>query len=156
MKRVPLAVLVLALTAPATGLSQEIRLNQPYPLMNRPVKVSVTDDGSPVVEATILVTYRPNSQTIDTETLVTNQRGVALWRPRDAGIARLELRSDDPQHAALSTLNVAIRFGGPPASGVAVMIVAGILLFGGAGFGMWLLLSGPRNPSIAEVEPPST
>jgi len=156
MKRSSLAVLVLALATPSTGLGQEIHLNQSYPLVNRPVEVSVTDDDGPVLEATILVTYRPNSQTIDTETLVTNQRGVAVWRPRDAGIARLELRPDDPRQAALSTLNVAVRFGGPPASGVLVMIVAGVLLFGGAGFGMWLLLSGPRDPSLAEVEPPST
>ena len=64
------------------------------------------------------------------------------------------LSAKSPSGESLASLNVAVRFGGMPGSGIVVMIVAGGLLFGGVVLGLVLLLREP--PHIPDHEPPST
>ena len=70
--------------------------------------------------------------------------------PRDAGIVSLDVLDPDGG-APLASVHTSVRFGAFPASGMAVMIVAGLLLFGGAALGLRSLLAAPQLD-----EPPST
>lgn len=147
------AALLLAAALPAAG--GEIQVADAYPLRGQATTVEVSEDGVPAAGAVVEVLYRPNSATSHTETLPpADGAGRVEWVPADAGIVTLTARrpgaaQDAP---ALATLNVAVRYGGFPARGLATMIVAGLLLFGGAALGFWFLLS--STPPA--VEPPST
>ena len=147
-----LAAVALALAAPTAAAAVEITLDHPRPLLGEPVTVTVTDGADPLAGARLEAHYRPNSQTASREPLPpTDAAGRTEWRPRAAGIATLEV-IDPAGGTPLATLNTAIRYGRFPARGIVVMVVAGLLLFGGAALGMWMLLSeGP--PAL---EPPST
>lgn len=151
---VVLGALALALP-PAVAVAAgavELRLDDPSPLRGEPATVTVTEDGRPLAGARLEALYRPNSQTSFRESLpATDAAGASVWTPRDAGIVTLAvLPAGDG--SPLATHTVAVRFGSFPGLGVAVMIFAGLLLFGGAAFGLVMLLSeGP--PAI---EPPST
>lgn len=138
--------------ASATGL--EVTVADAYPLRGAPVAVSVARDGRPVADAVITARYRPNSQTVHTETLPpTGADGRVTWRPKDAGVVALAV-TDPAGGPALASTRVAVRFGSFPLSGLLVMVIAAVVLFGGAAWGMLILLTGP-GPLPAE-EPPST
>lgn len=137
------------------GLAQgqpvaRIAVDQEFPVRGETSTVTVTGEGGePVGSRVVEVTYRPNSETSSTEELpATDAAGQVAWTPRDAGIVTLAV-GDEASH------NVAVRFGSFPGSGLAIMILAGLLLFGGAGLGFLVLL---RSPDAAEEapEPPST
>lgn len=141
------------ISAAGPAAAVEIALADPRPLLDEPVTVTVTDGGEPLAGARLDAHYRPNSQTASREPLApTDAAGRTEWTPRAAGIATLELLDPDGG-PPLASLNTAIRYGGFPAAGMVVMIVAGLLLFGGAAFGTWMLFSEGGAPA---VEPPST
>ena len=144
-------LLVLALAA-GTAHGLAIEVSEPYPLRGVPATLSLSGDGAEAARS-ILVTYRPNSQTSHEETLELAGSSVE-WTPRDAGIVQLSVRGADG--ATITSRNVAVRFGGFPASGLAVMLVAATILFGGAIFAFLALLREPALPPEEEVEPPST
>jgi hypothetical protein len=157
-RRLGLLLVTVSLTliaAPAMAAAV-IELDDTYPLLGEPVQVRLSSKAGPATEATLRVTYRPNSATVFTETIAAGPGGALDWTPRDAGIVRLELLPGGPEDPPLVTRNVAVRFASPPASGLAVMAVAGLLLFGGAGFAFYLLLSRSQPPEAVEAEPPST
>jgi hypothetical protein len=143
----------LAAALPAAG--GEIHLDEQYPLRGRATRVEVVDDGGrPVAGAVVEALYRPNSQTSHRAALApTDAAGATAWVPEDAGIVTLTARAPGAGDASppLATTNVAVRYGGFPAPGVFIMLLAGVLLFGGAAAGMWMLLGAPPA-----VEPPST
>jgi hypothetical protein len=146
------ALSLLAYAAPSGA--QQIELENVFPLRGATEALTVTDaGGAPVAGATVTATYRPNSQTSRAHELApTDAAGRTRWTAEDAGIVTLAAKSASGE--PLASRNVSVRFGGMPASGVAVMLIAGTLLFGGALLGMVLLL---REPSHApEHEPPST
>lgn len=152
MARTALALAAAALLTAVPAAAIDITLDDPRPLLDAPVTVTVTDGTDPVAGARVEAHYRPNSQTAAREPLPpTDESGRTEWRPRAAGIATLEV-IDPAGGPPLASLNTAIRYGGFPARGLLVMIVAGLLLFGGAALGMWMLLS--EGPPA--VEPPST
>ena len=133
-----LALLVtaaLAMPAPAAELATADR----YPLRGETTTITVTDDGgSPMAGLEIEALYRPNSVTARTETIATTgPDGSVSWTPRDAGIVALTARRGDEQ---VALQNIAVRFGSFPASGIAILLLAGILLFGGAAYGFRALL----------------
>ncbi|HVS04028.1 MAG TPA: hypothetical protein VMT16_14780 [Thermoanaerobaculia bacterium] len=148
------AAVTLAIAAGAPAAAVELRLAEPFPLRGEPTRVEVLDAEAGVAYE-LRVTYRPNSRTPRSETLQLAPEGTsAAWIPRDAGLAQLDLVA--PGGAAAASLRAAVRFGGFPATGLLVMAVAGLLLFGGAALSMWLLL-GETGPRVAEqLEPPST
>lgn len=158
--RVEVRLAVLALLALASAAfvapchAQEIALGEQFPLRGATETLTVTSaDGRPVAGALVTVTYRPNSQTAKKRALApTDASGHTQWAVEDAGVVTLSAKS--PSGESLASLNVAVRFGGMPGSGIAVMIVAGGLLFGGVLLGLILLLREP--PHIPDHEPPST
>jgi hypothetical protein len=146
------AVLIAASLAPCRA--QEIGLAEAFPERGATETLTVVGaDGQPVAGAVVSVTYRPNSNTVKSRELrPTDASGRTEWTVEDAGIVTLTATS--PDGVSLGSLNVAVRFGGMPASGLLVMVVAGGLLFGGALLGFVLLLREP--PHIPDHEPPST
>ncbi len=147
------AALGLVLAGAAPAAATELRLADRFPLRDRPVTVTVTRDGSPVAGALVTVRYRPNSELAHVEPLPpTGADGRVTWTPTDAGIVTLETPGD--AGAGPATLSVAVRFGAFPGLGVLVMVIAAILLFGGAGLGFYLLINEPQGPPAHE--PPST
>jgi hypothetical protein len=150
----PGALLVLLALVPTAGLGYELHLEDAYPVRDRGVHVTVTRDGAPAAGVVVEVHYRPNSQTTSVETLpLTDEAGTTEWRPSDAGIVTLVARWPDSEEI-LTTRNVAVRFGGFPGEGILVLLVAGVLLFGGAVLGFVRLLRPP--PHVPVEEPPST
>lgn len=146
------AALALALLAAAPAAAVEIALGSDSPLRGEPVSVTVTRDGVPLPGARIEAHYRPNSQTSSRESLApTGPDGRTEWTPTDAGIVTLEVLGPE-DGAPLASVNTAVRMGYFPAGGIAVMVIAGLLLFGGAAVGMKMLLS----EVAPAVEPPST
>ena len=147
-----LALMLVAWLPPCEA--QQIGFPQAFPLRGATETLTVTDaDGRAVAGAIVTVTYRPNSQTAKRRELPpTDEAGRTQWTAEDPGIVTLAARSPDGE--SLASLNVAVRFGGMPGSGVAVMILAGTLLFGGVVLGIVLLLREP--PHAPEHEPPST
>jgi hypothetical protein len=133
---------------------------RPYPLLGEPIRVAVRDEGDhPVAGAVVEVVYRPNSSTSHTAALPpTDAAGVTRWTPAYAGIVALTARTgpepDGEASAEIATARVAVRYGGFPPSGLLVMLVAGVLLFGGAALGFVKLLGGPGPPPTTEA--PST
>ncbi len=148
------SVLTLCLTAlPSPVSAQSIELDEQYPMREQPQRVVVMRDGRPLPGVVVTARYRPNSETSFTETLApTDSAGSVLWTPRDAGIVTLEARASTVDEAPIATHDVAVRFERFPPAGLAIMIFAALLLFGGAGFGMTMLLRGP----LPEDRPPST
>jgi len=82
----------------------------------------------------VQVIWRPNSAIPDTVNLdVTGQ--TFTWTPKQAGVATMTTSNGTSQ-------NVSVRYDGVPASGIFILIIAGTILFGGAGFAMGKLLGG--------------
>lgn len=145
--------LILTVFLAATALHGEVRIEveDPYPIRGDSTLVMVTDESGPVEGAIVQVEYRPNSSTARTETLEpTDQSGTTSWAPRDPGLARLSVSGPE---GSTGTMAISVRFTTFPVSGIAIMLFAGLLLFGGAGFGMSLLM---RERKMPADEPPST
>lgn len=132
-------------------------LDRAYPLRGEPIRLTVTGDGgAPLAGAVVETVYRPNSKTGHTALLApTDAAGTVTWTPLDAGIVTLVAHRDSAEGPAVASLNVAVRYGGFPPSGLAVMIVAGLVLFGGAAYGLVKLLAG-EGAALPAAEPPST
>jgi len=147
--------LLLALFA-SPARAGEITPAESYPLRGEPTTLTVSTEQGPAPGVIVEVLYRPNSQTSHTETLPpTGADGTVPWTPDDAGLATLTAHSPGQPEAVIASRNVAVRFGGFPASGVGMMVLAGILLFGGSGLG-FLLLFRDDGPWPGEAEGPST
>lgn len=145
--------LLLALLAAGPAAAQSIQLNQPFPLQGTPVMLMVTgEDGELLAGVELSALYRPNSETSHTEVIgTTDFAGQVQWTPTAAGIVTL---SAGPSSEPVASANVAVRFGAFPPQGLAIMLLAGVLLFGGAGLGFARMLGGPPAPPAHE--PPST
>ena len=102
------------------------------PVVNRPVRVKLDAPAE-----TVTVIWRPNSAIPDT--IVVPVTGSEFeWTPMRSGVARFEVSGP----GGTSAQNVSIRYDKYPGSGIFVLIVAAIILFGGAGFAMGKLLGG--------------
>lgn len=151
MRRVLLLVLVVASAASSAFPEVTIATEDEYPVRGETTGVTVEDETGPVEGAIIQVEYRPNSSTARTETLLpTDESGITEWTPAGAGLARLSVTG--PEGPA-GTVAVSVRYTGFEPGGIAIMLFAGIFLFGGAAYGMSLLFREHKAPA---EEPPST
>lgn len=147
------ALLIASLFAYPTLADITIEIAETYPLMGSQVEISVLEDGDPLPGTSLSAEYRPNSRTAVIESVgVTDESGVIDWTPSDAGLVRINALSDDSE-VPIATIAVSVRYVGFPLSGILTMVIAGIILFGGAGLGMSILM---REEKIPEEEPPST
>jgi hypothetical protein len=90
----------------------------------------------PTPSDTLIVTYRPNSSIPIEDRIPTNAAGAAAWTPRYSGVVALATPGGPTQ-------NVSVRFLTTPWSGVVVLTLAGLILFGGIIFSFRKLFSTP-------------
>lgn len=133
MKKLTLTLAVLLAFGGSAG-AVELSFEDDFPIVGR--EETVTVSGLPADGALGLwVVYSPNSETSTEEEIgKVPPDGEVLWTPSRSGIATVSLR--DGSGTTVVGENVAILFDRTPSSGVLVMIFAGILLFGGAGFSL--------------------
>lgn len=158
--------LLLALGLPAAAPAQEQAAEAPAitlaadderPVIGQTVELTVLAGGTPLRGGRVSAVYRPNSSTTSTEHLApTDAAGTVYWTPSAAGPVNLQAwapsAAEDAPPAAI--VAVAVRYGGFPPSGLAIMLLAGALLLGGAAFGLTMLLR--RPPDDDERLPPSS
>jgi hypothetical protein len=131
--------LVLAVFASGPAMAGEIAVDGSFPIVGEPMVLSVSDVGRPE-NHTLRVVYAPNSETQTVEEIGRlSADGTIAWNPERFGIATLTVTDD--AGSTVATENVAILPAETPAGGVLVMIFAGILLFGGAGWSLRSVLA---------------
>ena len=133
------ALLLLALMVPALATAQGVTFSAEPVVQGRPVTVrfdAPTDS--------VMLTYRPNSDLASTDAVALGGATDYRWTPRAAGLVKITTPGGVEQ-------SVGVRFTGLPASGLLVLVVAGLVLFGGATFALRSLLAGPARDA-ADVE----
>ncbi len=158
-RRLAALLVAAAVLAPSLVLAAEgglaLSIADERPLRDRPVRIELARGGAPAAGAVVRAVYRPNSSTTHTETLPpADSAGTVFWTPVDAGPVTLQAWPGAPAGDPAATLTVAVRFERFPPSGLLIMVVAGVLLLGGAIYAMVMLLL-PNGHPPAE-EPPST
>mgnify|MGYP006892259022 CR=1 FL=1 len=110
-------LLSIALALPARG---QFLADNATVTVGKPVLVRI-----PPGAETLRVTYRPGSQRAATDVLPTHGRPAIVWAPVRTGLATLAVPDGPAQ-------NVAIRPATMRSDGVAMLLLAGLILFGGA------------------------
>lgn len=153
-----LACLLALASAPLAAV--EIELPESFPMEGKQVAIVVTEAGVPVPGIEIVVHYNPNSQTTRKEALaLTDANGATTWTPLTPSVVRLDAvrpASGGSDAETLGSLNTSVRFDRFPLSGIAIMTLAAILLFGGAIVGLISLMSSGSANLLEQPEPPST
>jgi len=144
-----LSVYSLIFVLANNAYAQEIQILKEYPTVDETIEVKITNSENLPEGAEILVVYRPGSETEKNTYLgPVSLDGKFIWTPENPGIATIKagvrippVNQDDKEtfEAAVSK-NVAICFAGLPGIGIGVMILAGILLFGGAAISLVIAL----------------
>lgn len=129
-----LSFLLLAALAPAAA-AQSISVTPEKPIAGQEATIRF---DAPV--DTLVITFRPNSAIATADVVPIGGRDEVRWTFAQAGVVRLAVPGGPSQ-------NVSVRFSQPPASGLFVLALAGLILFGGAAFAMTKLLrGGPPRP----------
>jgi len=135
-----LAALLFLLLGSGATLEAQIDLSTEKPIEGEPVTVTLAEPAKEVI-----VTYRPNSQVIDRDTLRAEAASTTFtWTPATAGVVALK--------AGSASRNVSVRFAGISESGIATMMIAGIILFGGAAFAFRLLFKDEEEDGTRDLE----
>lgn len=95
---------------------------------------------------TVVVTYRPNSAIPLVDTVTVGGFESIRWTPERAGVVRVSVPGGPSR-------NLSVRFAALPVAGIVVLILAGLILFGGAAWAMTKLLSGGMPHTLPEVRP---
>jgi len=140
-----LGVLVVFVLASPIAAGNDLAVSSKFPVVGRDEEVRLTGESLPS-EVRLKVVYRPNSETkVERVVGAFDTEGKLIWRPEAPGITVLSaIAADD---SVVATTKVATCFASPPATGILVMVVAGILLFGGAALSLVFALSRDRDPS---------
>ena len=126
------AVLLVGVVAPCSAV--ELTFVDDFPIVGRTETVTV-EGAATDVDLRLWVIYSPNSETsTEAEIGVVPTAGKVAWTPSRSGIATVSVRGDDG--VVVASENVAILFARTPVAGVMVMLFAGVLLFGGAGYSL--------------------
>lgn len=123
-----LAIAVALMAAVGAAPAVELSIDPAYPVQGKEAHITVSHDGQPVVGDTVRVTYRPNSEVLrEAEVGMTDASGRLIWVPEDAGLAQLSVTTAEGS----ASRAVSIRFSSPPALGLVILLIAGLILFGG-------------------------
>ncbi len=106
----------------------DLELALEHPTRGEAVEVRLTGVES-AAGVQLTAAYRPGSATEVSETVgIFGSDGVLQWSPTDAGLSVLSANSGDE---SLASRNVSIRFDSTPPLGMLILLLAGLLLFGG-------------------------
>ena len=125
-----LTLLAAALVLPARG--------QFFAEGTRIYRGEAIDVALPEAADTLMVTYRPSSAIAHTVALPTGGARSVSWTPEEAGVVELS--------AVGTSQNVSVRFRSVPPGGLLILLLAGTILFGGAGFALKKLFEEDRPP----------
>lgn len=140
MKKLFLLLLAFCLITVMPAQAQ-IQLSTETPTEGEPITVTLDKPAE-----VLLVTYRPNSAVTHRDTFrIQPAASVFEWTPDRAGIVALRV----PEQGSK---NVSVRFQGLSASGIAVMAIAGALLFGGAAFAFRLLFKDEEEDGKLDID----
>lgn len=137
------ALFPLLVVAAMPSTAQSITITPEIAVLDREATLHF---GAPV--DTLFVTYRPNSVLAQRDTIRIGGFDSVKWTPKRAGVVQIALPGGASQ-------NVSVRFTAPPMSGIAILIVAGLILFGGAILSMRALFS-DGAPLIMPEDMPDT
>ena len=134
MKPALVAASLLCLPLATAAHGAELKTTETYPTVDAACEVSLEGHDAPhTVELTVV--YRPNSATTVEAVIGTfSADGTLSWTPDQPGITTLVAAGPDGKKVASRA--VATRFSDTPIAGVVVMLLAGLLLFGGAGYSL--------------------
>lgn len=101
-----------------------------HPTQGMATRIFLTDaDGAPLGGVPVVARYRPGSRVESADTLgATDPAGALEWTPRDAGLVTLATAGGDGP--SISS-NLSVRYRGVPLPGLIIMILAGVILYGG-------------------------
>ncbi|MGI9173915.1 MAG: hypothetical protein ACR2GR_01165 [Rhodothermales bacterium] len=125
-----LLLLAAALALPARG--------QFFAEGTRIYRGEAIDVAVPQGADTLVVTYRPSSAISHTVMLPTGGARSVSWTPEEAGVVALS--------AGGTSENVSVRFRSVPPGGLLILLLAGTILFGGAGFALKKLFEDDSPP----------
>ena len=116
----------------AASASLTVELYDEFPTRDTVTVVTVRDAAEmPVRGAVVSVKYYPGSKIERVDTVgVTDPSGYLLWRPKYAGVVSVSARKDSES----VSINRSVKFDSIPGSGILVLMIAGIVLMGGAGW----------------------
>jgi len=146
----PVLALVLAGAAAGTAVPAraDIAVSPEAPVAGRAATVTVTAGQAPAAGATVQAIYRPGSEVSHIETVgVTGSDGSVAWTPEDAGVVTLKASIPSPagKEPVEESRNLSVRFNGAPVFGVVIMILAGVILYGGVILGFRFLGQAPTG-----------
>lgn len=119
--------------------ADDLVIGEPFATVGEPI--AVTFDNENREGLTLRVIYRPNSETEKIEKAGSfDENGGLTWTPTEPGLATLTIMNEGGE--SLASLEVGVCFSETPAGGILVMVLAGLLLFGGAGFSLVIALRG--------------
>ena len=128
-------IFVLMLAGPAWA---GIELSQDYPRANEPVELTLTTaSGFPAAGVEVKAGYGPGSELLrETSLGTTDNAGKLSWTPEEAGLVALSAEAQGADGPEALASSISVQFDGAPVSGLLVMLVAGLILYGGviAGF----------------------
>jgi len=125
----------------AMAARAQIQLSTEKPTEGEPITITLEKPAEMLV-----VTYRPNSAVTHRDTFrMQPAANIFEWTPDRAGIVALSV----PEQGGK---NVSVRFQGVSTSGIAVMIVAAALLFGGAAFAFRLLFKDEEEDGTLDID----
>lgn len=140
MKKVYILIPVLWLVFVEAGRTQ-IQLSTEKPTEGEPITITLEKPAEMLV-----VTYRPNSAVTHRDTFrIAPATRIFEWTPDRAGIVALTVPDQGSK-------NISVRFQGLSISGIAVMIIAGALLFGGAAFAFRLLFKDEEEDGTLDMD----
>jgi hypothetical protein len=141
------AALGLALVGASARADEKLTLESKFPTVGKAEAVTLTGADDPAA-LRLRVVYRPNSETSVKKTLgAFDAEGRISWTPKAPGLTVLEAirpdgkdKSGKDKFKSVTKLKVATCYARTPVRGLVVMILAGILLFGGAAVSLWMAL----------------
>lgn len=132
-------IVFLCLFSGPLRAADELVLEKDFATVGEPIAITYEAENSK--ELLLQVTYRPNSETEKREKPRSFEEGGRLmWTPTEPGLATLTVMNKGGE--SLASLEIGVCFSETPAWGIIVMVLAGLLLFGGAGFSLVIALKG--------------
>lgn len=141
-------ILVLAAAAPPAAILADLGAS---PVEGREVVLRFDRDGLPADGVAVRARYRENAiATIahEQEVGTTGPDGTLAWVPEDAGVVVLSWEG--------GSRNVSVLHAGIPPLGVAIAVIAGILLIGGSIVSFFRLRAEEADFDVPEVPKPET